>query len=83
MAKRLFHPGFPSDLRDAILHFDGISPGSAGSRKTNDEFRLTIMSVWFLPGTPLFYHHLHPTRLGKIILGDLGIENGKLRMENY
>jgi len=24
-----------------------------------------------------------PCRLGKIILGDLGIENGKLRMENY
>jgi hypothetical protein len=26
---------------------------------------------------------LRPGRLGKIILGDLGIENGKLRMENY
>ena len=28
-------------------------------------------------------HHLRPRRPGKTILGDLGIENGKLRMENY
>jgi hypothetical protein len=25
MAKRRYHPGFPSDLRQAVLHFDGIS----------------------------------------------------------
>jgi hypothetical protein len=29
------------------------------------------------------HHHLRPSSTGKIILGDLGIENGKLRMENY
>jgi hypothetical protein len=29
------------------------------------------------------HHLLRPCRLGKIIFGDLGIENGKLRMENY
>ena len=30
------------------------------------------------------HHHLrHPGGPGKIILGDLEIENGKLRMENY
>jgi hypothetical protein len=40
--------------------------------------------VWFLPGTPLFFHHLlRPSRPSKIVLGNLGIENGKLRMENY
>ena len=56
------------------------APGSK-CRKTNDEFRLTIRGVWFLPGTPLFHQHLrHPCCLGKIILGDLGIENRKLRM---
>jgi hypothetical protein len=26
---------------------------------------------------------LRTSRFGKILLGDLGIENGKLRMENY
>jgi toxin ParE1/3/4 len=31
MAKRRYHPQFPSDLRDAILHFEGISP-SLGKR---------------------------------------------------
>ena len=32
----------------------------------------------------LLHHHLmHTSRPGKIILGDLGIENGKLRMEKY
>jgi hypothetical protein len=30
------------------------------------------------------HHHLrHASRFGEIIFGDLGIENGKLRMENY
>ena len=56
------------------------APGSK-CRKTNDEFRLTPRGVWFLPGTPLFYPHFcHASGLGEIILGDLGIENGKLRM---
>jgi hypothetical protein len=32
----------------------------------------------------LFHRYLrHAGRLGKIILGHLGIENGKLRMEKY
>jgi hypothetical protein len=26
MARRRYHPQFSSDLRDAVLHFDGISP---------------------------------------------------------
>jgi hypothetical protein len=59
------------------------APGSK-CRKTNDEFRLTRRGIWFLLGTPLFYHHLRPACCScKVILGDLGIENGKLRMENY
>jgi hypothetical protein len=36
MAKRRFHPGFPSDLRDAVLHFDGISPA------LGKKFRATV-----------------------------------------
>jgi hypothetical protein len=31
MAKRRYHPQFSSDLRDAVQHFDGISP-SLGKR---------------------------------------------------
>ena len=33
--------------------------------------------------SPLHHHLCHTGRLGDIILGDLGIENGELRMENY
>jgi hypothetical protein len=32
--------------------------------------------------SPLHHHLLRPGRSGKIILGNLGIENGKWRMEN-
>lgn len=31
MARRRYHPQFASDLRDAVLHFDSISP-SLGKR---------------------------------------------------
>ena len=33
--------------------------------------------------SPLHHHLRHAGRFSKIILDDLGIENGKLRMENY
>jgi hypothetical protein len=32
---------------------------------------------------PLHHHLHHASRLGEIILGNLGIENGKLIIENY
>jgi hypothetical protein len=33
--------------------------------------------------SPLHHHLRYAGRFRKILLGDLGIENGKLRMENY
>jgi hypothetical protein len=36
-----------------------------------------------LSHAPLHHHLLRPSRLGEIIFGDLGIENGELKMENY
>ena len=75
---------WPSHRQTALSCEVNSQPLTEAQRRRAELFRLTRRGVWFLPGTPLFYQHLLcPSSVGKIILGDLGIENGKLRMENY
>ena len=76
---------WPIEFREFVSSWrpccvDGANPPG----KTGFRYRSTDRFVHHKTNNSPLHHHLrHAGRLGKIILGDQEIENGKLRMENY
>ena len=65
----------PAPARDRTRKSASITITSTAS--------LSTKTVQHIPTGPRNHHRLRPGRSVKIILDDRGIENGKLKMENY